>query len=51
MILPRMQAAEHREAGSLTALKVTLGGIDWAAMNSNCSPIQVKCERQSLEVR
>lgn len=39
------------EAGSLTGLKVTLGGIDQAAMNSNHSPIQVKCERQSLEVR
>lgn len=33
------------------ALKVTLGGIDWAATSNNHSPVQLKCERQSLEVR
>lgn len=54
MILPWVQAAGmggRGEAGSPTALKVTLGGIDRAATNSNRSPTQVKCERQSLEVR
>lgn len=39
------------EGGSATALKVTLGGIDPAATSGNRSPVQVKCERQSLEVR
>lgn len=41
----------HGEGGSAATLKVTLGDIDLAATNSNCSPVQVKCERQSLEVR
>ncbi|KAK2513076.1 hypothetical protein Q9233_015706 [Columba guinea] len=40
----------HGEGGSAATLKVTLGGIDRAATNSNCSPVQVKCERQSLEL-